>query len=180
MAKEIKTLTVKPNEDAQTIQNLQCFGWKLLSSQEVYNKDSHLEVWGKNTYSVTQTMHYVKLTFERDSSKIANYSQIRRIEEAYMSIPYPQKSIWLKLEKEEIKRRQILVFGILGFFCVFSILMGSLAGEIGKGLLMSAFIAGFAYLLTNFINKQVEKYERAVSMCWKKRNRIAQQAEKYL
>lgn len=175
MAKEIKSLTVKPNEDAQTIQNLQCFGWELLSSQEVYNKDSHLEAWGKNTYSITQTTHYVKLIFERDSAKIANYSQIRRMEDAYMSVPYPKKNP--APEKKKFK----WVFSFLGVLaCVYALLLALISGEIGRGLFICPVIGGMFYLAIKWYYKKAEKYEIAIASCWRKRNHIAQQAEKYL
>ena len=175
MAKEIKTLTVAPNEDAQTIYNLQCFGWTLLSSQEVYNKDSHLEAWGKNTYSVTQTTHYVKLIFERDTTKIVNYSQIRRLEDAYMAVPCPKQNPAPK--KEVVKWLMILCAGIL---CAFTLMLVALTGDIGKGALICSIIVGVCYFVIKFYYKTAEKYEIAVNKCWKKRNQIAQQAEKYL
>ena len=177
MAKEIKTLTVKPNEDAQTIQNLQCFGWTLLSSQEVYNKDSHLEAWGKNTYSVTQTTHYVKLIFEWDTSKIINYSQIRRLEEAYMAVSSPKRGLLQPTRKENLKLVVPLASVIL---CAPILFLTALFGAFGEGLFICAFIVGMFYLMFKWNNRMAEKYEVAVSRCWKKRNEIAQQAEKYL
>lgn len=175
MAKEIKTLTVKPNEDAQTIQNLQCFGWTLLSSQEVYNKDSHLEAWGKNTYSVTQTTHYVKLTFERDRAKLVNYAQIRQLEDAYMAVPYPKRNH--APEKGKFKGLMIFV-GVL--MCAWVLLLALITGDVGKGVFFCAGIAGTVYLAIKLYYRTAEKYEIAVAKCWKKRNHIAQQAEKHL
>lgn len=177
MAKEIKTLTVAPNEDAQTIYNLQCFGWTLLSSQEVYNKDSHLEAWGKNTYSVTQTTHYVKLIFERDTAKIVNYSQIRRLEEAYMAVSSPKRGLLQPTKKENLKLVVPLVSAVP---CILILFITALFGALGKGLLISAAFVGTFYLLFKWSNSMAEKYEAAVARCWKKRNQIAQQAEKYL
>ena len=175
MAKEIKTITVKPNEDAQTIQNFQCFGWTLLSSQEVYNKDSHLEAWGKNTYSVTQTTHYVKLTFERDTAKLVNYSQIRRMEDAYMAVPYPKRNPAPK--KEQFKWAMIFTDVIMSAFVI---LLKLITGEVGSGILFCALMAGMFYLMIKLYYRAAEKYESAIAKCWKKRNHIAQQAEKYL
>lgn len=177
MAREIKTLTVKPDEDAQTIQNLQCFGWTLLTSQEVYNKDSHLEAWGKNTYSVTQTTHYVKLTFERDPAKMVNYSQIRRMEEAYMAVPGPKRKPIFGMTKKEAKLFTIIFTSIV---CVFVLPLSLLTGQMGMGLFMCAIFFGMTYLMTRWGLKVNEKHEIAVARCWKKRNQIAQQAEKYL
>lgn len=175
MAKEIKTLTVQPNEDAQTIQNMQCFGWTLLSSQEVYNKDSHLEWWGKNTYSVTQTTHYVKLTFERDRAKIANYAQIRQLEDAYMAVPCPKRNP--ALEKKLHYKRGMAFVAIM---CAFVLLLLSIFGQIGKGILFCALFAGGSYLIMKIYQISAGKYEAAIAKCWKRRNHIAQQAEQYL
>lgn len=175
MAKEIKTLTVAPNEDAQTIYNLQCFGWTLLSSQEVYNKDSHLELWGKNTYSVIQTTHYVKLTFERDSARIANYAQIRRLEDSYMAVPCPKRNPAPK--KEQFKWLCIIIGGILAAFIL---LLTVLFGDFMMGLICFLTIAGTLYVVIKMYYKAAEKYEKAVGRCWKKRNSIALQAEQYL
>ena len=87
MAKEIKTLKVIPANEARTIRAYQCFGWKLLNNQEVYSKDSHLD----SGWSVTETVHYVKLTFERDPATLKYYDELRRLENMYYSVPAPPK-----------------------------------------------------------------------------------------
>lgn len=42
MAKETKSLTVPPSEEAAQIELRQAFGYELFSTQEVLAKDSHL------------------------------------------------------------------------------------------------------------------------------------------
>lgn len=91
MAKEIKTLKVSAARETATIRTYQCFGWELLSNQEIYSKDSHLEKWGNTTYSVTETTHYVKLTFERTPEKLVNYQRIVQLENEYHALPAPPK-----------------------------------------------------------------------------------------
>ncbi len=82
MAMEIKTLDVKNSEEAATIEFWQQFGWVLKSSQRVYSKDSHLETRGDSTYSVTETVDFTKLVFERDKNG-PHYAEIVSLENEY-------------------------------------------------------------------------------------------------
>ena len=84
MAMEIKTLEIKNSEEQSTIEFWTQFGWQLKSSQRVYNKDSHLESRGDSTYSVTETVDFTKLVFERDKNG-PNYSKIVELEKEYFS-----------------------------------------------------------------------------------------------
>ena len=87
MAKETKFITVRPSAVESTIEMWSIFGWELVGApQEVYNKDSHLEQRGDSTYSVTETTHYVKVTFQRDKSAL-NYAELVDLEERYYSLP---------------------------------------------------------------------------------------------
>lgn len=83
MAMEIKTLEIKNSEEQSTIEFWSQFGWNLKSSQRVFNKDSHLERRGDSTYSVTETVDFTKLVFERDKSH-PNYQQIVQLEGQYL------------------------------------------------------------------------------------------------
>lgn len=85
MAMEIKTLEIKNSEEQETIEFWAQFGWQLKSSQRIYNKDSHLEQRGNSTYSVTETIDFTTLVFERDKNG-PNYSTIARLEREYFSI----------------------------------------------------------------------------------------------
>lgn len=82
---EIKTLDVKNSEEQSTIEFWSQFGWVLKSSQRVYNKDSHLETRGEDTYSVTETVDFTKLVFERDKNA-PNYGKIVSLEKEYFEI----------------------------------------------------------------------------------------------
>lgn len=85
MAFEIKTLEIKNSEEDSTIRFWAQFGWSLKSSQRIYNKDSHLEKRGDEVYSVTETVDYTKLVFERDKAH-PNYKQIVELETEYFAI----------------------------------------------------------------------------------------------
>ena len=84
MAMEYKTLNIKNSEEDSSIQNWSRFGWVLKSSQRVYNKDSHIETKGDQTYSVTETVDFTKLVFERDKS-MPNYDRIAKLEREYLA-----------------------------------------------------------------------------------------------
>ena len=89
MAKETKSLTVPPSEEAAQIELWQAFGYELFSTQEVLAKDSHLEQGMFNTInSVTETTHYIKLTFQRDTN-IPHYAEYRALENEFNNVPYP-------------------------------------------------------------------------------------------
>lgn len=79
---EIKTLDVANSEENETIEFWSQFGWVLKSSQRVYNQDSHLENRGGSTYSVTNTVDFTKLVFERDKNG-PNYERIAELERMY-------------------------------------------------------------------------------------------------
>ncbi len=85
MAMEIKTLEIENSEEQATIEFWTTFGWNLKSSQRVYNKDSHLEQRGNETYSVTETVDYTKLVFERDKNG-PNYAEIVRLEREFFQL----------------------------------------------------------------------------------------------
>lgn len=87
--KETKSLSVGANQESYFISAYQSFGWELMSSQEVKTKDSHLENRGGTIYSVTETEHYIKLTFTRDD-RMPNYQLLKgeevKFENAYKSL----------------------------------------------------------------------------------------------
>lgn len=81
--KEIKSFSVQPGEEENTIKLWQTFGWELVGApQEIYNKDSNFERRGDDLYSVTTTTHYIKLTFERDPAR-PNYEELKSLEVEY-------------------------------------------------------------------------------------------------
>lgn len=64
--KQTKSMQVPVEAESSKIEVWRCFGWELFSTQEVRDTDSHLENRGGTIYSVTNTTHYIKLTFQRD------------------------------------------------------------------------------------------------------------------
>lgn len=80
--KETKKVQVKPSAEEYTINDMACFGWQLVSSQEVKTKDSHLENRGGSIYSVTESENYVNLIFSRETT-IPNYNEITKLEKTY-------------------------------------------------------------------------------------------------
>lgn len=76
---EKKTITCIPSDENRIIDVYQTFGWMLDSSQEVYNKDSHIEGRRDGNYSVTETTNYVKLVFARDKD-MPYYEKIAQLE----------------------------------------------------------------------------------------------------
>lgn len=73
MAKEIKSFKCNPQYEQQEIEFRQKCGWEFVSTQEIYNQDTHLEssVFSSYVTSVTETTHYVKLTFQRERENVA-------------------------------------------------------------------------------------------------------------
>ncbi|MCX6639030.1 MAG: hypothetical protein NTW14_00930 [bacterium] len=93
---------VHPNDEQEQINLMQQFHWSLLTSQEIKTVDSHLEQRGDDIYSVTNSEHYVKLTFSRELD-LPNLNEIKRLEQSFFSLPVPKYpklfpgTIWLYL-----------------------------------------------------------------------------------
>lgn len=102
---ETKTLTVSPDAEQSTIELYASFAWNLKSSQEIKTKDSHLERHGDDIVSVTETEHYIKLVFDRDTKR-ENYDRIKELEATYFDIMSQRP------ELKEVKTN-IIVAGIL-------------------------------------------------------------------
>ena len=172
MAKEFKTLNVSTEKEERTIHAFQTFGWTLKNNQEIYVKDSHTEAWGNQRFSVTETTHYVKLSFERDGSKLRYYQQLRELENMFWSVPEPKKpnGNWKKVYIAEYA-----IFGAFAF--IFLILPGSV---LNMGAFVCAAVAApFAYLHYRF-NQKMKAWQAAYKKCWKKREQILEKAESYL
>lgn len=166
MAKEIKTIKVTTANEAQTIRAYQCFGWILLNNQEIYVKDSHLD----SGYSVTETIHYVKLTFERDPSRLNNYQQLRSLEETYHAIPGPGK--------------KPSVLGKWGIFFAGGFTLGIgliiMAFKFMKGISFIAVNAAIIYLIQKNQKAKLRQWEAKNQKFWEKREKVLVQADRYL
>lgn len=95
MAKEIRSFKCTPQAEHQEIEFRQKCGWEFVSTQEIYNQDTHLEssIFSDSITSVTKTTHYVKLTFqrERENVKPEILDLEQRIDNSY---PPSQPRLW--------------------------------------------------------------------------------------
>lgn len=82
---ESKVMKVHPDREQSTIEFMQTFHWNLSNSQHIKTKDTHLEERGDKIYSVTETEHYVNLTFSRNLDA-PNMERIRALETEYHRI----------------------------------------------------------------------------------------------
>ncbi len=85
MAIEYKTLEVANSAEIATIELWSKFGWRLKSSQRIYNKDTHFESRSDGTYSVTETINFTKLMLERDKD-MPHYSELCESERKYVAL----------------------------------------------------------------------------------------------
>jgi hypothetical protein len=83
------TFQCHPDDEQEQINLMQKFHWSLSNNQTIKTVDSHLEQRGDSIYSVTNSEHYVKLTFSREVD-LPNLSEIKKLEAAYFGLPVPQ------------------------------------------------------------------------------------------
>jgi len=108
MGKETKFIEVNPSSVERTIEKWGWFGWEIMGApQEIYNKDSHLEGRGDSIYNVTETTHYVKITFQREKT-MPNYDELCKLEHEFDN---PPKRLSLPAKP----KRFGVIFGLLGF-----------------------------------------------------------------
>lgn len=108
---ETKSISVDPKKETSTITLYSKFGWTLISSQEIFSRDSHLERQGDDIVSVTETTNYVKLVFQRDKD-MPYYNEVAALDNEYH-----------KLLKAEPKEEGLGCLFALG---VFLIILGAL------------------------------------------------------
>lgn len=168
MAKEFKSITVNPNGEQRAIHSYACFGWNLVSSQEIYAKDSHLERRLGRLYSVTQTTNYVKLVFERDPSALPNYAQLRELEKRYHAVALPKKKL------NQISAKRLMILRVI--MCAFVIFMAATTKDWGAGIIMLALLLGFVQAVKMIADKNGAEWKKALA----KQDKILMSAEKYL
>jgi len=95
---ETKVLTVAPNDVNGTIETVQRFGWTVIGTQEIYNKDSHLEKKNGELVSVTETTNFSKITLQRDRD-MDYYDEICALENRYYALPIPKLNVGGKFLK---------------------------------------------------------------------------------
>lgn len=190
MAKETKSIEVNPDSERATIDLWENFGWEVLNSQTVHFKDTHQELRGDDTYSVTETTHYIKITFQRDKA-MQNYAELVDLERKYNSFLFPTKPnypnglgcfFWM------------ISIGLIiwGLFGIGVLLAGDINFETIIGYSIVGIIPGILGVLILIIglkkhkNKENDCYEKRIeweSECKKitvERARILEQAEALL
>ena len=166
MARETKSITVLPKEEQNAIEIWQLFGWELLSSQEIFNKDTHKETRSDGVYNVTTTTNYVKLVFSRETN-MPNYAQIVALEREYDSISDPQYT--------EPALSKLLKFGAgviagIGF-------LGVISGSGGIAFLPLALGAGLFVLRCVIKSKADDEHYKLVRIAREKRAAILERLE---
>jgi hypothetical protein len=90
--KDIKSITVEPDEEEGSVRLFQSFGWELKSTQEVKTQDVQTftgqDSDGTEHYQTKMGDHYVKLTFERDPAR-KNYAELKNLEGQYYGVNIP-------------------------------------------------------------------------------------------
>jgi len=139
-AKEIKSISVAPAAEEDTINLWQTFGWELKSNQEIKNKSSHMERRGDSLYNVTETEHYIKLTFERDPAR-QNYNELRSLEDRYYSASHPGPA------PKRFGGIFVFLIVISFFFGIGSFLtMGMDPSRVSVGYIFTVIIMGLVFL----------------------------------
>ena len=90
MAFEIKTMDVANAAEGYFIELYGSFGWRLKSSQRVFNKTSRpVATIGNGSvnyvHTQTETVDFTKLVFERDTS-MENYERLESLESQYFAL----------------------------------------------------------------------------------------------
>jgi hypothetical protein len=183
MAKEFKTLNVAPGGENEAIEFWQHFGWELMGApQEIFNKDTHLEKDGDNINSVTETTHYIKLSFQRDTT-MNHYSELVSLQKEYEAIPNPS------VPPKKFGKLFLILIGIsllIGIFCVKSTLDHSYegAGYVIIGLLMGLVFFAPGVLIFIWRVKRYKKlypiWESAVNDIAAKRNDVLGRAKAFI
>jgi hypothetical protein len=90
--KDIKSITVAPDEEEGAVRLFQSFGWELKSTQEVKTQDVQTFTGqdddGTEHYQTKRGEHYIKLAFERDPER-QNYSELKTLEGQYYGVNIP-------------------------------------------------------------------------------------------
>lgn len=162
MSLEIKSVDVENEEEEKVITVFQSFGWKLKSSQRVFNQSSTPRgaiSYENLTYihSETQTIDFTKLVFERDT-KMPNYGEIVELEEEFWELssecpndrPIEPELLdfkeWInKTKPSAFPKSKKIMLSIL-FYCALPILVSIISGLFG-GITVGFFIFFIVLLL---------------------------------
>ena len=148
MSLEIKNLNVENEEEEKIITVFQGFGWKLKSSQRIFNQTSVARgavSYQNLTYihSENETVDFTKLVFERDT-EMPNYDEIVELEEEFWRLsdicpssrPVDPELMgfedWVKKTKPSVfsaSKKNTIIFG---FYVICGILFGLLVYFLGN------------------------------------------------
>jgi len=157
---ETKSINVSSNDESAFIGFYEDFGWTFISNQEVNIKDSHLERSGDTIYNVTESQHYVKLTFRRPVNVAP---ELKKLENDFWTAYYDFLSEPSKPHDGPVKFAGIcILIGILCTSCGSIKISSSPEMAIGTGILL--LIIGFIIIAFNL--KQYEKYNKEMKQ-WK-------------
>jgi len=172
MAKDTKSINVHPDNDVAAINFFQNFGWELFSTQEVKNTSTYLKdsVWTDNIKQVTETEHYVKLTFQRDSG-MPNYSKLVQLENEYNAVRVPVPP----------NKPNLLIF--LGIPLVLSAIFTALTGEVIGTILGLIAVAGGVFLFVKqrqAYNVKLAEYGEADRLEEENKKRILRECQQLI
>lgn len=175
MAMEIKTVEVANENEESTIRFFSQFAWNLKSSQRIYNKDTHLENRKDGTYSVTETVDFTKLVFERDKNH-PHYATIVAYETKYLAglemLPknappsydsiedFASKvNIDIRNKKQRSQFKILLISGIIIAAVFHFLIWMSLCGDSFWLLALTflGFVAGIGVFISSFVTKSKNK-----------------------
>ena len=122
MAKETKFIKVSPSSVNSTMEKWADFGWEIVGAPwEIFNKTTHRTQETDKHYSseYTETVNYVKITFQRDTS-MPNYKELVELENQYDAPLPPAPSAFLKAEPKKMGCLWI-VLAFVGIFATLGI-----------------------------------------------------------
>lgn len=173
---ENKSISVAPKYEQETIEIHNRFGWLLVSTQVIYNQDSHIERRGDSLYNVTETENYVKLMFTRDKD-MPNYNEIVSVEQKYYSLlnqkPYEDTA-------SETAKKLCIIVSIISVLFAVLVLSHS---DIVTGLFFIAIAALFIFLTVVAAKKTAKKhsdYQDELNKWDKKCDSVLASAENYV
>lgn len=162
--KEYKSIKVSPQEEVDTIELYQTFGWVIEDSREVYCQGYIMidrTVANESGVKTQRVTNYITLRFVRDNT-MPNYYELKKYEDEYFAEPLRKQANKLFGSKTMMTIATILAIVSI-IFCVLSFS----AGNVGFGMVSLIVLAVCIGLWTAFIvsrNKRgkVIEYNRRI------------------
>jgi len=176
MAKDTKTISVHPNNEVSAISFFQNFGWELFGNQEVKTSSSHLKesMWTGDIVQVTETSHYIKLTFQREKS-MPNYSRLVQLENEYDSVISSGTP-----PKKPSKLIAGVVFAFVGYMLVFMTLNQGILGLLATLIIFVAPAVGLYIFRTRYYHRRLVEFESAEAAEIEQKRRILNECQNLL